>query len=261
MTSQLIFKPEDILPSNIHIKDDRGNDIREYHSLILSSYYGYSPDKYTHSVEEFLCYYFGYILSKIEITNFDAVRSKLSFDKKDLKGVSDWDIEFLYSIILKHILCGKNITTRQFKCLKKMRFKLPDSKYKVDMIEENLKSSLRETKVKKNEIKFLMNNTIGIRYDYNEHLIFLILELFNSNATYNSKLEMNIVNLDTVSKFQLDVLKKNGFEIDKIIYDLIELRGTNFFEVNEDGDNITILDNNGFTTSLLKTLVITGNIK
>lgn len=256
MISQLIFKPEDIFPSRLHIEDDEGNDIGNYHSLILSSYYGTEIENYRFSIEEFLCYYFGQQLNKIEIYDYDPVKRKISFTNNS--NHTDWEINFLYSIVLKSILKGKDITTRQFKCLQKMKY--DDSKYKVEISKDNLSRSLRITTVKKNEIKFLANNVIGIRYEYDTQLISLINGLFNNNAPWNPKLEMNIIDLDLVLPFQLDLLEKNGFKIDKIIYDLISLRDIDFFEVKDKDEYITILDNNGFTSSLMKTLVVTGNI-
>lgn len=257
MTSQSIFEFDDLFGGICKYMDG----VNRYHSIIHGAYYGFEISEYRFKIEDFICYYFGTLMKKITVTNFDPVKMKISYDKKEKITLTEWDVNFLFSLILKTIFMKKPITSRQFKCLQKIKYGNIDDRYKVSIDEDKLDIKIKETTFKKKEVRFLSNNTVGIRYDYDENVIRTVMKIFENGISYVPKLEMNIVPFNVVSKLKLQNLENLGFDIDKRIYDFLDLRGEPFYGFEEKNGIISVVDNKNFTTNLIKTLLKTGNLK
>lgn len=258
MTSQLIFNIEDLFGSMYFSVE---SDTYRYHSILTSSFNNDPIEGYKHNVEDFLCYVFGKILNYVEITNIDPIKRKFSFTKKEKMKITDWDIEFLYSVILKSVLQGRPITSRQLSCIKKIKFFNVEDNFNVELSESNVNVPIKATTVKRKEIRFLSSGYIGITHEYDEELMKFIRNMFDSALSYNQELAMNIVNIKIINLNMLDILKLKGFDIDEIIYDFIKLRGQSFHIVNDDGNFFSMIDDLGHTANLIKTLVRSGNIQ
>lgn len=257
MTSKSIFNISTLFPS-ISLYEDRNNGSR---LDIIYSVYEDRPFRYKFTVEDYLCYCFGLILKKIDIIDFDGLAKSIKYSEKEKLGLTSWEVNFLYSIIKNKILAKQPISSRQFKCLKKMKFSFINEDYRVVIDESNLEKSLKLTHVKEKEIKHLYGDFIGIRYDYDKDIIQILKDLFKDTyICYNPELEMNIVKLSKLKFNDLEFLKSKGFYIEPKIYDYMELRNEKFFEVGFKDGIISIVGSGKFTYSLLKTLAITGNI-
>lgn len=240
-----------------------------YHSIILDSYENKMPD-YNYKIEDMLCVACGEIFKKVEILRRDFITDELTVSIPQGMNLSSWDINFILSLVKKSVINKLPLTTRQLSCLKKINFDFIDEDYRVGVYSENLKRRTRESFSRERKVFFVIDSIIGITLTSDSEINNIVRETF-WNSQHSIKHDSSLIGMSDnilyiplgwTNIVQLEILLKYGYKIDNMVYDIHSLMGEVFFEYSfdEQTNNISLIDSEGFTSSLIKTLLITGNV-